>query len=99
MAPGPALGFGGPCSAPLLAMPFPVGWEAKETGQGPGSPLIECSEYLGVLESPLGTLTTRSTPSGAQSCLRWNQLHGEKVHTLPCGLTLDLGDKTQTFLL
>ena len=54
MAPGPALGFGGPCSAPLLAIPFPVGWEAKETGQGPGSPLIECSEYLGVLESPLG---------------------------------------------
>ena len=53
MAPGPALGFGGPCSAPFLAMPFPGCWEPRERGQGPGSPLIEHSEYLGVLESPL----------------------------------------------
>ena len=68
MAPGPALGFGGPCSAPLRAMPFPVGWEAKETGQGPGSPLIECSEYLGVLESPLGCKEIQPVhPKGNQS--------------------------------
>ena len=53
MAPGPALGLGGPYSAPFLAMPFPVGWEPEERGQGPGSPLIECSECLGVLENPL----------------------------------------------